>query len=98
MYCERCLAELHEWVQVPLEGTLTSVTVVHRDVDGAPLPAPAILGLIELDGVSGSQLVHWIGGVNVAQAQPGLRVRAELKPVGDRRGSITDIKFFRPAT
>jgi uncharacterized OB-fold protein len=98
MYCERCLAELDEWVQVPLEGTLSSVTVVYRDVDGAELPSPAILGLIELDGVTGSQLIHWIGGVDASQASPGLRVRAEFRPPEERRGSITDIRCFRPAT
>jgi uncharacterized OB-fold protein len=66
-------------------------------VDGAPLPTPAILGLIELDGVTGSQLVHWIGGVDTANASPGLRVRAELRPPAERRGSITDIRCFRAA-
>jgi uncharacterized OB-fold protein len=95
LYCERCLARLEEWVQVPLEGTLISFTVLHRDVDGAPLPGPAILGLIELDGVTGS-IVHWVGGMDPADVLVGRRVRGELRPPAERRGSLADIACFRP--
>jgi uncharacterized protein len=96
IYCERCLAELREWVDVPLEGTLASFTVVYRDVDNRPLAAPAILGLIELDGATGG-FVHWIGGVEAAELAIGRRVRADLRPRAERRGSITDIAYFRPS-
>jgi uncharacterized OB-fold protein len=96
IYCERCLAELNEWVEVPLAGTLASFTVVYRDVDNRPLARPAILGLIELDGASGG-FIHWISGVKAEALTVGQRVRGELRPRAERRGSITDIAFFRPA-
>ncbi len=97
LYCERCLSPLEEWLEIPLEGTLASYTVVHRDLDGNPLSPPAILGLIELDGVGGT-FVHWVGNSEPDKLAIGQRVCAEMRPKADRRGSITDIAFFRPST
>lgn len=95
LYCERCLARLDEWVPVALVGTLASFTVVHQDVDGEPLPVPAVVGLIALRDATG-HFIHRLGEVGAGPPRLGATVEAVLKPPAERIGSITDIRYFRP--
>lgn len=95
LYCEQCLTRLDDWVPIPLEGTLASYTIVSQDVDGQSLSAPVIVGLIQLDQASG-YFVHRLGGVSPDQLRVGQRVKAKLRPNGERAGSINDIEHFGP--
>jgi uncharacterized OB-fold protein len=95
MYCERCFAELEEWVDVGLKGTVYTYTVLGVSLDGDPLEKPEILALVKMEGVHGG-LVHRLGEVEPDEVEIGMAVEAVLKPARQRRGSILDIEFFKP--
>jgi uncharacterized OB-fold protein len=95
MFCERCFAELDEWVEVASQGTVFTYTVLFRDLDDRPLDPPAILAYVKLDGSTGG-LVHYLGEIDPEEVYIGLEVEAVFKGAPDREGSILDIEYFRP--
>jgi uncharacterized OB-fold protein len=97
MFCERCFAELDEWVEVKSRGTVFTCTVLHRDLDEKPLDPPAILAYVKLEGSDGG-LVHYLGETDPEAVHIGMEVEAVFKAASEREGSILDIKYFRPVT
>ena len=95
MFCERCFAELDDWVEVASTGTVFTYTVLHLDLYEQPLAEPDILAYVKLDGSDGG-LVHRLGEVGPDQVDIGMRVEAVWKPSAEREGSILDIEYFRP--
>lgn len=95
MFCERCFAELDEWVEVPSRGTVFTYTVLHRDLDDEPLESPQVLAYVRLDDSDGG-LVHFLGEVDPAAVFIGMPVQAVYKEAGERKGSVLDISYFRP--
>lgn len=98
-FCERCMAETAEWVEVKPEGELVNYIIVYRKFYGLPDP-PYAVGLFKLDGAD-EPLLHFLGGIDLTRPQevarvlrPGVRVRAVFSE--QRKGSITDIKYFEP--
>ncbi|MCS6862832.1 MAG: Zn-ribbon domain-containing OB-fold protein [Abditibacteriales bacterium] len=87
-FCERCFAELTEWVEVSPHGVVHAVTVVpHGD-------GHRVIAFVQLDGADGG-LVHELE-VPPADARIGMRVEAVFKPAEERSGSMRDILHFRP--
>lgn len=95
MFCERCFAELDEWIEVPNRGTIFTYTVLYRDLDEKPLDPPVILAYVKLDGSDGG-LVHYVGETEQNLLYIGMEVEAVFKDVAEREGSILDIQYFRP--
>ncbi len=95
LYCEQCFAHLDEWVEVAPSGQVHTFTVVHQDLDEQALPEPRILAFITFDDADGG-LVHDLGEVEAEDVYLGMAVEPVLKPQAERRGSITDIEYFRP--
>ena len=95
MFCERCFGRLDKWVEVPSQGTVFTYTVLHRDLDEKPLDPPAILAYIKLESASGG-LVHYLNQVEPEAVHIGMEVEAVFKDATERKGSILDIKHFRP--
>lgn len=95
LYCERCFAHLEDWVEVPTTGRVHTFTVVHLDLDGNLLPKPRILAFVQIDGTDGG-LVHDLGEVEPEEVCIGMCVEAVFREKDQRRGSITDILYFRP--
>jgi uncharacterized OB-fold protein len=95
MFCERCFAELDEWVKVPSTGYLFTFTVLFRDLDDRPLDAPRVLAYVKLDGCDGG-LVHYLGEIDYKELYIGMEVEAVFADAADRQGSILDVKYFRP--
>ncbi len=95
LYCLRCFAPLEEWVEVPSTGTVHTFTVVHQDLDEAPLPTPEVIAFVQIDGCDGG-LVHRLGEVAPEDVYIGMSVEAVLKPTAERQGGLTDIAYFRP--
>ena len=97
LYCERCFAELKDWVPVGPRGTVEAVTVAHVGLDGEALAQPQTFALIRLDGADGL-LLHRVK----APAGEELEVGATVEPVflarAARKGSILDIQHFKPAS
>jgi uncharacterized OB-fold protein len=96
MFCERCFAELEEWVELPNQGDVFTYTVLHRSLDDEPLETPQILAFIKLEGADGG-LIHKLEGIEPDEVEVGLAVEAVFKPAADREGSILDILHFKPA-
>ncbi len=86
--CGRCFVSLSDWVEVALEGVVTSITRLHYYEDVHP-QSPLVLGLVKLDGAD-TALPHLM----LEDAlKPGDRVRAVFAE--ERRGHILDIEGFR---
>ena len=93
IFCERCLGELTNWIDVGLLGELHSYTFLYVNYDGSPREEPEIVGFIKL-GDGG--LVHKLCIENPEDVWIGMPLVAILKPVSERQGSILDIQCFRP--
>ncbi len=95
LYCEQCFAHLDEWTEVEPVGHVHTFTVVHRDLDEQQLPEPRVLAFVALHDTDGG-LVHYLGEVDPEDIYLGMPVEPLLKEPEKRRGSITDIEYFRP--
>jgi len=92
-FCERCLGELDEWIDVGTQGEVHSFTWLYVDADGAPLDLPRLVAFVKIkDG----GLVHLLGEVEPEEVAIGITVEAVFKPQAERQGDILDILYFRP--
>jgi uncharacterized OB-fold protein len=91
--CKDCFSQLDELVEVGDKGTTLTYTVVNEANSCQPVEAPLIYGIIQLDGADNG-FVHMLGGVEPEELSIGMRVQAVFK--GERKGSILDIKYFKP--
>ena len=91
--CKDCFGQLGELVEVSDKGTVLTYTVVNEGNACQPAEAPLIYGIVQLDGAD-TGLVHMLGGVEPEQLRIGMRVQAVFRE--DRKGSILDIKHFKP--
>ncbi len=97
IYCERCFAELNEFVDVGLRGRVRTFTIARIDKDGNRLERPEIRALISF-GEDTTSLLHLLGEVDPEEVYIGMEVEAVLKPKEEREGKITDISYFKPVS
>ncbi|MEM2446417.1 MAG: Zn-ribbon domain-containing OB-fold protein [Candidatus Bathyarchaeia archaeon] len=95
LYCERCFSKLEDWIEVPPQGEVHTFTILHRDLEDNPLEKPLILAFVKLEGADGG-FVHYLGEVEPDEVYIGMKVKAVFKPAEERKGEITDIKYFKP--
>ena len=95
-FCEECFTELTEFVDVPAEGRVASVTVARVDRRGKPLPTPLAYGFVTFKGIQKGGLIHRLLVLPEA-AKTGMTVRARLKPKEARTGTLLDIEGFEAA-
>ncbi len=93
MYCEKCFAELEEWVDVGKKGVVHTFTVATIDIDGSKLQKPVIYALVKFEGTHGG-IIHKIEGTDTVSI--GMNVEVAFKPPKERKASINDIKCFKP--
>jgi uncharacterized OB-fold protein len=93
LFCERCLSELDDWVDVGTSGEVHTYTLVYENYDGSPRLEPEIVALISF-GDGG--IIHRLGEINLEDIEIGMVVKAVFKPVNQREGSILDIVHFKP--
>lgn len=93
IFCERCLGELRDWVDVGTTGEIYTFTLLSINYDGSPRDEPEIVVFVKL-GDGG--LIHRLEGIPPKDVQIGMRVQAVFKPKTDRVGSIQDILYFQP--
>jgi uncharacterized OB-fold protein len=91
--CKGCFGQLDELVEVSDQGVLQTYTVVNEPTACQPVEPPLIYGIVQLDGADNG-FVHMLGGVEIEQLRVGMRVQAVFKE--ERKGSILDIKYFKP--
>lgn len=93
LFCERCMLELDNWVDVGITGEVHTFTFLFEDLDGNRKESPEIIAFIRL-GDGG--LVHRLGEIDKDEVKIGLEVEAVFKAKDEREGSIKDISHFRP--
>jgi uncharacterized OB-fold protein len=99
-FCEICnLRSTDMYFDLPDTGVIETFTI--SNVDWASLPLPEgtqdLFAVIAIDGAADQMgIVHKLGEVAPEDIHIGMRVKAVWKPVEEREGSITDIRYFRP--
>jgi uncharacterized OB-fold protein len=84
-------------VQVEDTGIVNTFSICHIRWDMEPLEEPELPAVIEIDGASrGIGFMHKLGEVAPEDVSIGLAVEAVWAPEEERRGSILDIRYFRP--
>jgi len=95
LFCEQCFEKLDEWVEVGKRGEVHTYTVAHIDVNGTKLKKPIIWAMIKIDKVHGG-MVHRLSEVDPSDVRIGMHVEAVFKDKEERKGSMLDIKYFKP--
>lgn len=94
-FCERCMSQLEEWVDVGIFGEVVTFTLLYVDYDGSPRDEPETVAFIRM-GDGG--LIHRLADVEPADVFIGMKVEAVFKSKGEREGSILDITHFKQAS
>ena len=93
LFCERCMDQLDEWVDVGTTGEVYAFTLLYENYDGSPREDPEIVAFVKLaDG----GLIHRLDEVDPEDIVIGMQVEAVFKPKAKREGSILDITHFKP--
>jgi len=93
LFCERCLSELDEWIDVGTVGEVHTYTLLYENYDGTPRSDPEIVAMISF-GDGG--LIHRLGKIDTNEIEIGMTVKAVFRPPDQREGSILDIVHFEP--
>jgi uncharacterized OB-fold protein len=97
IYCEQCFARLEDdYRPVSGRGYVYSFTLCTLGRKGESLAAPQLMALIELEGTD-ALFLHRLGEIPPEEVFMGMPVEMVMKPEGERKGSILDIAYFRPA-
>jgi uncharacterized protein len=97
MFCEMCFRPTDAWVALQDTGTVKTFSLCYVTWDMKRLTEPEIPAVIDIDGASrGMGIMHMLGDVNPEDVRIGMRVQAVWKPASERKGDITDIRYFKP--
>lgn len=100
-YCKVKIEDKPEnWVELSDKGTVTdTMTIEDREIDaitGEMLGVPNPNLFIHLDGGDEWTIIgHISEEMDVSKVPPGTRVQAVWKPMEERVGKMSDIKYFR---
>ncbi|MFB0561288.1 MAG: Zn-ribbon domain-containing OB-fold protein [Candidatus Lokiarchaeia archaeon] len=108
LFCEWCFKDTDAWVEVADTGIVSTYSVSYITTDPkVRLEKPIISGVVWLDGTkletpSSKTVRHWGGfmhyfdEVTPENIKIGMKVKAVWEPPEKRKGSILDIKYFKP--
>jgi uncharacterized OB-fold protein len=97
MYCERCYRPTDSWVRLKDTGRVVTYSVAYVNFDASRRKEPILVAVVEIDGASPLMgILHLLGEIAPEEVKVGMRVEAVWREPGDRVGSITDIKYFKP--
>ncbi|MEM0075853.1 MAG: Zn-ribbon domain-containing OB-fold protein [Nitrososphaerota archaeon] len=95
MYCEQCFRPNDEWVKLKDTGKVNTYSVAYVNADASRRKEPIIIAVIEIDGASPLMgILHYLGEVQPDDVRIGMKVKAVWKD--ERKGSILDIRYFKP--
>jgi hypothetical protein len=78
-------------------GTVETFSISYIDPDARRIKEPILIGVISIDGASPKHgFMHYFGEMKPEDLRIGMKVKAVWKPKRERRGAITDIKYFKP--
>jgi uncharacterized protein len=93
-YCEKCGSPMADYREVGPKGVVMSWAGVGSSYGAAPVEPPFRYIMVRLAGAD-TELVHIAPDDD--RIKVGATVRPEFLPLEERRGAITDIKWFVPA-
>jgi uncharacterized OB-fold protein len=98
MFCEDCFRTTDEWVYVKDTGTVNTYSIAHVGTDASRLKEPLYVAVINIDGPTpGMGFLHYLGEIgSESKIKVGMKVQAVWKEANERKGSILDIKYFKP--
>ncbi len=97
MFCEECFRPTDAWTYIQDTGTIETFSVSYLDTDAKRIPDPILVGVVSLDGASPKMgIMHFFGEMTKDEIRIGMRVKADWKPWEERRGSVLDLRYFRP--
>jgi len=97
MFCEQCFKPTDGWTYVKDTGTVNTYSVSFIAGDASRVKEPTIVAVIDLDGASkGMGILHTMSEIDWKKVKFGMKVKAVWKPEKERKGTITDIKYFKP--
>ncbi|MCX7732143.1 MAG: Zn-ribbon domain-containing OB-fold protein [candidate division WOR-3 bacterium] len=97
IFCEWCFRNVDEWVELQDTGKVNTFSLCYVTWDVKRIKEPQIPAVIEIDGASpGMGIMHLLGDVKPEMVRIGMKVKAVWKPVSEREGAITDIRYFKP--
>jgi uncharacterized OB-fold protein len=91
-FCERCMNQLDEWVDVGTTGEVVTFTHLYINMDDSPKDKPETVAFIRL-GDGG--LIHRLVVDNPSNLTIGMQAEIVFKPLDERKGSILDIDYFQ---
>lgn len=101
MFCELCWCPTDDWVILEDTGVVNTFSICQVNWDASRIrkgEKPHLPAVIEIDGATkGMGIMHLLGEVEPEDVEIGMKVKAVWKKAEDREGSITDIKYFKPA-
>lgn len=96
-FCEQCFGPADEYVPLADTGAINTFSLCYVTWDVRRIHEPLMPAVIDLDGtLPRAGILHLLGEVAPDAVRIGLRVQAVWKPPAERRGAITDIRYFRP--
>lgn len=97
MFCEECFRPTDAWTHIRDTGTIETFSISYLDTDAKRIPEPILVGVVSLDGASPKMgMMHYFGEMTKEQIHIGMRVKAAWKAKEERKGSVLDIRYFRP--
>jgi uncharacterized OB-fold protein len=96
IFCEWCFKRAESWIKLPDTGTLNTFSISYITTDTTRVKTPVIPAVIEIDSTTKAGFLHLVGGVKPEDVRIGMRVKAVWVDPSQRKGSITDIKYFAP--
>ena len=96
IFCEWCFKRSDSWVKLPDTGIVNTFSISYITTDTTRVKTPIIPAVIGIDSTTEAGFLHLIGGVKPDDVRIDMRVKAVWLDPSQRKGSITDIKYFAP--
>ncbi len=96
IFCEWCFKSSDSWVKLPDTGIVNTFSISYITADTTRVKTPIIPAVIGIDSTTNAGFLHLIGGVKPEDVRIDMRVKAVWLDPSQRKGSITDIKYFTP--
>jgi len=96
IFCEWCFKRSETWVKLPDTGRVNTFSVSYITTDTTRVKTPTIPAVIEIVGAGTAGFLHLLGETKPDDVKIGMRVQAVWADQQQRKGSITDIKYFKP--
>jgi uncharacterized OB-fold protein len=99
MFCEECFNPMNHYVKLPDTGVVNTFSLAFIRTDATRRDKAEIPAVINMDGttLNPSGFLHLIDeDYPHEKVKVGMKVKAVWKDASERKGDITDIKYFKP--